>query len=90
MKTFKNMLKQWWSALLQSIFEHNKVLDRCRFDGKLTPKQEIAIGVRRFFKENYELRYNVIKQIEEFREKPTHGNEKATHDREKAEGHSQR
>ena len=79
MKTFKNMLKQWWSALLQSIFEHNKVLDRCRFDGKLTPKQEIAIGVRRFFKENYELRYNVIKQIEEFREKATHGNEKATH-----------
>jgi hypothetical protein len=57
----------------------------------MTPKQEIAIGVRRFFDKNYELRYNVMKQTEEFREKathkiqkPTHGAEKATHGAEKA------
>lgn len=30
-------------------------------------KKRIAIGVRRFFEQNYELRYNVLKQTEEFR-----------------------
>ena len=32
-------------------------------------RQRIVEGVRRFFKENYELRYNVMKQTEEFRRK---------------------
>lgn len=32
-------------------------------------RQRIVEGVRRFFKENYDLRYNVMKQTEEFRRK---------------------
>jgi hypothetical protein len=35
----------------------------------ITEKQAIARGVRRFFQQNYELRYNVMKQTEEFRPK---------------------
>ena len=35
----------------------------------ITEKQAIARGVRRFFQQNYELRYNVMKQTEEFRQK---------------------
>ena len=33
----------------------------------INERQRIVEGVRRFFKENYELRYNVMKQTEEFR-----------------------
>ena len=36
---------------------------------EITEKQAIARGVRRFFQQNYELRYNVMKQTEEFRPK---------------------
>ena len=32
-------------------------------------RQRIVEGVRRFFNENYELRYNVLKQTEEYRRK---------------------
>ena len=35
----------------------------------INERQRIVEGVRRFFKENYELRYNVMKQTEEFRRK---------------------
>ena len=35
----------------------------------ITEKQAIARGVRRFFQQNYELRYNVMKLTEEFRPK---------------------
>ena len=35
----------------------------------MTEKQAIARGVRLFFQQNYELRYNVMKQTEEFRPK---------------------
>ena len=35
----------------------------------ITEKQAIARGVRRFFQQNYELRYNVMKQTEELRPK---------------------
>ena len=43
-----------------------------RYTGKkrgLTEKQAIARGVKQFFRQNYELRYNVMKQTEEFRPK---------------------
>ena len=84
MKTIKNILKQWLNALNWAIYVLHKVQEGCGYARKLTPKQEIAIGVRRFFEQNYELRYNVIKQTEEFREKATHAAEKATHDNEEA------
>ena len=35
----------------------------------INERQRIVEGVRRFFNENYELRYNVLKQTEEFRRK---------------------
>ena len=35
----------------------------------INERQRIVEGVRRFFNENYELRYNVMKQTEEFRRK---------------------
>lgn len=40
-------------------------------------KRRIAQGVRRFFEQNYELRYNMMKQTEEFRprkKRPKSGN----------------
>lgn len=43
-------------------------------------KRRIAHGVKQFFAQNYELRYNVIKQYEEFRKKPTSLNRKATYE----------
>lgn len=33
----------------------------------ITGKRRIARGVRQFFEQNYELRYNIMKQVEEFR-----------------------
>ena len=46
---------------------------RCEKDSttfsSINERQRIVEGVRRFFNENYELRYNVLKQTEEFRRK---------------------
>lgn len=40
----------------------------------VSEKKQIAKGVRLFFEQNYELRYNILKQTEEFRPKPHDGN----------------
>ena len=40
----------------------------------ISEKKRIAKGVRKFFEQNYELRYNVLKQTEEFRTKPRETN----------------
>ena len=40
-------------------------------------KRRIAKGIRLFFEQNYELRYNVMKQVEEFR--PRHRKERIIH-----------
>ena len=40
-------------------------------------KRRIATGVQAFFEKNYDLRYNVMKQTEEFRRKAPPGNSKA-------------
>ena len=46
---------------------------KCEKDGpalsSVNERQRIVEGVRRFFNENYELRYNVMKQTEEYRRK---------------------
>lgn len=49
----------------------------------VTDKQTIARGVKRFFEQNYELRYNVLKQTEEFRPRKmqaSHEKIQASHD----------
>jgi predicted P-loop ATPase len=49
----------------------------------VTDKQAIARGVKRFFEQNYELRYNVLKQTEEFRPRKmqaSHEKIQASHD----------
>ena len=40
----------------------------------ITEKKRIAKGVRMFFEQNYELRFNILKQAEEFRKKPCEQN----------------
>jgi len=50
----------------------------------VTDKTKIAHAIRTYFEKNYDLRYNVLKQTEEFRKKATHGAEKATHAAEEA------
>lgn len=45
----------------------------------VSDKRRIAQGVRKFFEQNYDLRYNVLKQTEEFRRKATCQNRKATY-----------
>ena len=45
----------------------------------MSEKKHIAIGLRKFFEQHYDLRYNVMKQTEEFRRKPTCQNMKATY-----------
>ena len=48
--------------------------------GRVLPsseKRRIATGVQAFFEKNYDLRYNVMKQTEEFRRKAPPGNSKA-------------
>jgi len=53
----------------------------------VTDKQAIARGVKRFFEQNYELRYNVLKQTEEFRPRKmqaSHEKIQASHDGGKA------
>ena len=66
-KTILNMLGQLLADFLeQAGFAHRK---QTVGDGLRSPKekQRIVEGVRKFFDENYELRYNVMKQTEEFR-----------------------
>ena len=53
--------------------------------GKVLPsseKRRIAAGVQAFFEKNYDLRYNVMKQTEEFRRKAPPGNSEALIERE--------
>ena len=80
---FRKLIKWWYMAF----FCHRLSGSMSDKEKQLTTtstKSQIAKGVRRFFEKNYELRYNVLKQTEEFRRKATHRNEKATHGAEKA------
>ena len=55
-------------------------------DGHVNTKvrKEIARGVRKFMEKNYELRYNIMKQTEEFRQKASYGNYSMSNSRQKA------
>ena len=58
-------LIRWWRRLAAGLApqKDRKVRREC----SPSEKRRIAQGVRRFFEKNYELRYNTVKQTEEFR-----------------------
>ena len=61
------------SDCLISLFQRRRVVSSETRTLSTTDKKRIARGVKAFFDRNYELRYNVIKQQEEFR--PRHRDE---------------
>ena len=67
----KNIIIQWLTCLLKDVVP--QWVDRAMGDGGATNKKRIAQGVKKFFERNYELRYNVIKRIEEFRPRQSDG-----------------
>lgn len=54
-------IRNWLSSM--------KKVESATTFSSINERQRIVEGVRRFFNENYELRYNVLKQTEEFRRK---------------------
>ena len=55
------------SDYLMNLFQHRTVVTHETRTLSTTDKKRIARGVRAFFDRHYELRYNIIKQQEEFR-----------------------
>ncbi len=63
-------MKQIWKWLLRCIIRHKKRTEKeCvrEYLSSTRERQRIAQGIRLFFEKNYELRYNIMKQTEEFR-----------------------
>ena len=60
-------LKRWWRRLVASLAPQKETTVSLEYNP--SEKKRIAQGVRRFFEQNYELRYNIVKQTEEFRPK---------------------
>ena len=58
------ILRKTWKYLCLACRMYESVSAGSSFESS---KRKIAQGVRRFFEQNYELRYNVLKQAEEFR-----------------------
>lgn len=63
MKQIIKYVEQW----LLSLFHRHPVTRKKQQNATSTDKKRIARGVKAFFDRRYELRYNVIKQQEEFR-----------------------
>ena len=61
----RKMMKQWLTWLMENVMP--QMLNRSLGNDGSINKKHIARGVKKFFERNYELRYNVIKRIEEFR-----------------------
>ena len=80
-----NMIRHWLHPVGQSAEKSRK-----EWGDRLTTsqKKQIARGVRKFFSENYELRFNVMKQVEEFRQKATDGNYSMSNFAREATGYS--
>ena len=75
-KTIIKKIRKWLHRNCLELQERTIGKDRWL---STSEKRRIARGVKQFFAQNYELRYNVIKQYEEFREKPTCQNRKPPH-----------
>ena len=67
----KEIIETWWRNLIGSFAQKNqkKPIPSENKQQVISGKKRIAKGVRRFFEKNYELRYNIMKQTEEFRPK---------------------
>jgi predicted P-loop ATPase len=70
MNTIRRIIR-WWQRLTVAIYSHP--IKSGHLSG-VSEKKQIAKGVRMFFEHNYELRFNTLKQIEEFRKKPCEQN----------------
>ena len=73
------LLKQAWvwvfgkhtpNTPTRSTGRHSGRSVETRLKDNMTGRKQIALGVRQWFDENYELRYNILKQTEEFRPRP--------------------
>ena len=81
MEILMKILMKWLKIIASKVKITDKsqkrvhVTDRMS-DGHVNTKvrKEIARGVRKFMEKNYELRYNIMKQTEEFRQKASYGN----------------
>ena len=70
-------MKRWWKWLKNCLTpKRTKRLEKLEIIGSHN-KKRIARGVKRFFEKNYELRFNVMKQTEEFRPRKKQGRRKA-------------
>lgn len=62
---------RWWQRLIALL---SIIPEKRERSLGITEKKCIAKGVRMFFEQNYELRFNTLKQTEEFRKKPCEQN----------------
>lgn len=62
---------RWWQRLIALL---SIIPEKRERSLGITEKKRIAKGVRMFFEQNYELRFNTLKQTEEFRKKPCEQN----------------
>lgn len=62
---------RWWQTLIALL---SIIPEKRERSLGITEKKRIAKGVRMFFEQNYELRFNTLKQTEEFRKKPCEQN----------------
>lgn len=70
MNTIRRIIR-WWQRLTVAIYSHPIKSGHL---SSVSEKKRIAKGVRMFFEQNYELRFNTLKQTEEFRKKPCEQN----------------
>ena len=84
MKKILKYLFDWWRKATKVDRKATSTAKKLKNEYNVMERRRIVLGVRRFFEHNYELRYNVMKQTEEFREKPTHRSEEATQLREES------
>ena len=64
---FFREITRWWRSFRQPDKRQARMKAGEDRLSSTRERQRIVAGVRRFFEENYELRYNVMKQTEEFR-----------------------
>ena len=70
MNTIRRIIR-WWQRLIVAIYSHPI---KSGHPSGVSEKKRIAKGIRMFFEQNYELRFNTLKQTEEFRKKPCEQN----------------
>ena len=64
MEIIMKILMKWWKMLTQEWSSDHRKRPREEYGVNTLAKKDIARGVQAFFDKNYDLRYNVMKQIE--------------------------